>query len=89
MTEKTPLKSKAKYMFSSIPNTFLGCALVGMMKHFLNRGRYRIRVRGQGLAPGENWRHHMFGQPLSKSTHLRIYIEDKVNEGTEQEVHTA
>ena len=31
----------------------------------------------------------MFGQPLSKSTHLRIYIEEKANEGTEQEVHTA
>ena len=56
LIEKAPLKSKAKYMFSSIPNTFLGWALVGMMKHFLNRGRYRIRVRGQGLAPGENWR---------------------------------
>ena len=24
MMEKAPLKSKAKYMFSSIPNTFLG-----------------------------------------------------------------
>ena len=89
MIEKAPLKSKAKYMFSSIPNTFLGWALVGMMKHYLNRGRYRIRVRGQGLAPGENWRHLKIGQPLSNSPHLRFYIEEKADEGTEQEVHTA
>ena len=89
MIEKAPLKSKAKYMFSSIPNTFLGWALVGMMKHYLNRVSFRKRVRGQGLAPGENWRDHMFGQPLGKSTHLRIYIEEKADEGTEQEVHTA
>jgi len=36
-----------------------------------------MRVRGQGLVDGANWRRHQYGAPLDKSTHMRVYIEEK------------
>jgi hypothetical protein len=48
------------------------------MRKYLNKDRYNIRVRGQGLVKGEDWRLHTRGAPLDKSTHLRVYIDDKL-----------
>ena len=50
------------------------------LKKYLNKDRYELRKRGQGLVDGEDWRRYTHGQPISKSTHLRIYIEDKLND---------
>ena len=66
-----------KYVFTRIPNDEEGQELVRLMKKYLNKSRYKIRVRGQGLVKGEDWRKYTYGQPLDKSTHLRIYIETK------------
>ncbi len=66
-----------KYVFTRIPNDDEGKALVNAMKKYLNKGRYKLRVKGQGLIQGENWRHYTYGQPLDKSTHLRIYVTEK------------
>lgn len=68
-----------RYQLSRIPNDDEGRQFVETLKKFLNKERYSVRVRGQGLKSGENWRHHQYGAPLSKSTHLRIYIEEKQN----------
>ena len=50
------------------------------LKKYLNKDRYELRKRGQGLVDGVDWRRYTYGQPISKSTHLRIYIEDKLND---------
>lgn len=72
MSDYNPL-----YVFSRIPNTDDGRAFIDEMKQYFNRDRYKMRVRGQGLTEGSNWRDHTYGAPLSKSTHLRVYIEER------------
>ena len=66
-----------KYLFTRIPNDDEGKALVAAMKKHLNKDRYQLRVKGQGLIEGENWRRYTYGQPIDKSTHLRIYVVEK------------
>lgn len=70
------MKTSPRYQFAEIPNTDEGRELVRLMRKHLNKGRYKLRARGQHLKPSENWRHYQFGQPINKSTHLRIYIEE-------------
>ena len=69
-----------KYIFTRIPNDEEGNQFVEQLKKYLNKDRYELRKRGQGLVDGEDWRRYTHGQPISKSTHLRIYIKDKLNE---------
>ena len=63
-----------KYIFSEIPNNDEGQELVASMRKYLNRDDYELRVRGQHLSEGEDWRRYSYGQPISKSKCLRIYI---------------
>lgn len=72
MSEYNPL-----YVFSKIPNTDEGREFVDSMRQHLNRDRYKMRVRGQGLVKEADWRRHRYGAPLFASTHLRVYIEEK------------
>tara|TARA_R100001594_G_scaffold149438_1_gene207247 strand:+ start:617 stop:838 length:222 start_codon:yes stop_codon:yes gene_type:complete len=69
-----------KYVFTRIPNDDEGKTLVAAMKKHLNKDRYQLRIKGQGLIEGEDWRQYTYGQPLNKSTHLRIYIVEKDKE---------
>lgn len=69
--------SKPLYVFSRIPNTDEGRAFVEQMREYFNRDRYKMRIRGQGLTSGKNWRQYTYGAPLDCSTHLRVYIEEK------------
>tara|TARA_X000001382_G_C3160103_1_gene175935 strand:+ start:1033 stop:1311 length:279 start_codon:yes stop_codon:yes gene_type:complete len=71
-------KNLSRYALSQIPNTEEGQLLVALIRKYLNKDRYNIRVRGQGLVKGEDWRLHTRGAPLDKSTHLRVYIDDKL-----------
>jgi hypothetical protein len=71
------MSTAPKYIFGRIPNNILGLAMIESMKLFLNKDRYTLRVRGQGLIKGEDWRRYAYGIPLDKSTHLRVYIVDK------------
>lgn len=66
-----------QYIFSEIPNDPRGRSIVRLMKRYLNKDRYEMRVKGQFLREGENWRHYPYGQPISKSKCLRIYIKEK------------
>jgi hypothetical protein len=68
-----------KYMFCRIPNDEEGKRELETIKKYLNRDRYSIRVKGQGLKDGEDWRRYPFGQPIDKSKFLRVYIEEKKN----------
>ena len=71
-------KNHSRYIMSQIPNTEEGKLLVLLLKKYLNSDRYTMRVRGQGLVDGEDWRRYTRGAPLDKSTHLRVYIDDKL-----------
>ena len=64
------------YVFSEIPNTVEGKEFVKLARKYLNRGSYSLRVKGQYLIEGENWRHYQTGQPINKSKCLRIYIDE-------------
>jgi len=69
------------YVFSEIPNDDEGRELVQKMKDYLNKDSYKIRVKGQYLDEEtkrtEGWRVHQFGQPISKSKCLRVYVDVK------------
>ena len=75
---KSKLKVPCGYVFSEIPNNEEGQELVTLMRKFLNRDVYEMRVRGQHLNEGEDWRRYSYGQPISKSKCLRIYIKRRL-----------
>ena len=70
-------KKQFNYVLSDIPNDDEGKAFVKQLRQFFNKDRYTIRVRGQYLKDGLNWRHYTYGQPLTRSKCLRIYIREK------------
>lgn len=65
----------ARYVFSEIPNDPYGEWLITQMKSYLNKDRYKFRVRGQHLKDGLNWREHTYGQSIKNSKNLRVYVE--------------
>ena len=69
------------YVFSEIPNDDEGREFVQKMKDYLNKESYKLRVKGQYLdeetKKTEGWRVHQFGQPISKSKCLRVYVDVK------------
>jgi len=66
-----------RMMFQDIPNDASGRAFVAQLREYLNTDSYKIRVRGQYLIDGENWRRYSFGQPIDKSKCLRVYVDKK------------
>ncbi|MBQ04960.1 hypothetical protein CL673_09720 [Candidatus Bathyarchaeota archaeon] len=71
------MKTPPRYQFCEVPNNPIGHFFVLLVRAFVNRDRYKVRVRGQHLRKGENWRLYQAGQPINKSTHLRIYLDDQ------------
>ena len=65
----------SRYVFSKIPNDPYGELLISQMKSYLNKDRYKFRVRGQNLKDGLNWRNHQAGQSIKNSKNLRVYVE--------------
>ena len=66
------------YAFSEIPNDTDAQEFVDTMKKYLNKGSYKMRVRGQHIKPelrgtGATY----WGQSKAESTHMRIYIDKK------------
>ena len=71
-----------KYLFSEVPNDCVGQKFTDDLKKYLNRKRYTVRLRGQHLdksklSKNETWRTYSYGYPINKSSHLRVYIEEK------------
>ena len=68
-----------RYAFSEIPNDASGRAFVAQLREYLNTESYSVRVRGQYLSDetkqAEGWRPYSFGQPISKSKCLRVYVD--------------
>ncbi len=65
-----------RYVFSEIPNNEEGQTLVNLMRKYLNKDSYRLRVKGQYQKDGLNWRDYPAGQPINQSKCLRIYIDE-------------
>ena len=77
-----PEKASPYYTFYEIPNDCEGQEFMDNLKKYLNKDRYKLRARGQyldksKLSKGESWRDYERGQPLDKSTHIRVYIDEK------------
>ena len=66
-----------RYQFCEAPNDDDGRDFVRLVRKYANKKRYKVTVRGQHLREGENWREYIAGQPINKSTHLRIYFDDQ------------
>ena len=66
-----------RYVFTEIPNTPENLKMVKLMKKYINKRKYTMRWRGQYLLDGENWKKYTYGQPLSKSKCIRVYIDSK------------
>ena len=69
------------YVFSEIPNDDEGKEFVQKMKDYLNKESYKIRVKGQYLDEEtkrtDGWKPYQYGQPISKSKCLRVYVDVK------------
>ena len=67
-----------RYVFSEIPNDCDGQKFTDDLKKYLNKGTYRMRVRGQHVK--EEYKGTgvtAYGQNIEQSTHLRVYIKEK------------
>ena len=77
--EKATHKKGCNYVFSEIPNDEEGNAFIKNLKQYLNKESYKIRVKGQYLKDEvkevDGWRPYNFGQPISKSKCLRVYVD--------------
>ena len=74
--------SSPRYQFSEIPNSTKGREFTNLLRKYLNKSRYMIRMRGQHLDNsklnnGETWRDYQYGSPLIKSKCVRVYIDQK------------
>ena len=71
-------QKKSRYQFCEIPNNEDGQQLVKLMKKYLNKHRYKIRVKGQYLDkvkyPDTYWSK---GAPIEACTHIRVYIDER------------
>ena len=74
-------KQSCVYTLSDIPNDYEGQDLIKQLKRYLNKDRYALRARGQYLddktKKEEGWQRYTYGQPLSKSKCIRVYIDEK------------
>ena len=72
------LQENSRYEFCEIPNDDEGKELVRLMRKYLNKHRYKIRVKGQYLDkvkyPDTYWDK---GAPIDACTHIRVYIDEK------------
>ena len=80
-----PEKASPYYTFYEIPNDCEGQEFTDNLKKYVNKDRYTLRLRGQyldksKLSKGESWRDYERGQPIDKSTHIRVYIDEKKEE---------
>tara|TARA_R100000781_G_scaffold75076_2_gene46714 strand:+ start:1036 stop:1245 length:210 start_codon:yes stop_codon:yes gene_type:complete len=66
-----------QYLLKEIPNDDEGWKFVKEFKKYLNKEGWEVRVRGQHLKKGLDWRKYERGQPIDCSTHLRLYVKRK------------
>ena len=78
-------QARSWYQFCEIPNDEEGKFFIKQLRKYLNKGRYKVRVRGQYLnSKKHNWQEHTYGSTLATSTHMRVYITYKHREELEK-----
>jgi hypothetical protein len=72
------MDDNARYVFADIPNDDEGRAFIESLKKYFNKGRYKMRVRGQYMndEARKSWRKYTHGAPKELCTHLRVYVDD-------------
>ncbi len=82
-----------RYTFKDIPNNEEGRELIRLMKKYLNKDTYSMRVRGQYLKDelkgGDYWNFHTHGQKTQDSKCLRVYLDSKIEKKTELSYYKA
>ena len=71
-----------RYAFAEVPNNMYGQSFVTAVKEYINRDRYKVRVRGQYLdhdkmGKGETWKNFEREVPLDRAKCIRIYLDEK------------
>ena len=71
-----------RYTFSEVPNNMYGQSFVTAIKEYINRDRYKVRVRGQYLDhdkmdEGETWKNFEREVPLDRAKCIRVYLDEK------------
>jgi len=66
-----------QYLLKEIPNDEEGRTFIKQLRKYLNKDGWELRVRGQHLKKGLNWKKYQYGQPIDCSTHLRLYVKWK------------
>lgn len=71
-------QKRSRYQFCEIPNDEEGKQFVKLLRKYLNRHVYNIKVKGQYLDkikyPDTYWDK---GAPIDACTHIRVYIDEK------------
>ena len=65
------------YLLKEVPNDEEGRTFIKQFKKYLNKDGWELRVRGQHLKKGIDWKDYRYGQPINCSTHLRLYVKWK------------
>jgi len=71
-----------RYAFAEVPNNMYGQSFVTAVKEYINRDRYKVRVRGQYLdhdkmEKGETWKNFEREVPLDRAKCIRVYLDEK------------
>jgi len=71
-------KAKAKvrvHFLTNVPNSKEGWAFINLMKKYLHRGRYDIRLKGRGSRKEHGNQSFI---PLPHAEHYSVYIDQKI-----------
>lgn len=76
----------SRYVFCEIPNNARGRIFIKLVKLYLNKDRWSILVKGQHMTEeGKKDSYaQYYGQSIEQSTHLRVYINDKLPKVTKE-----
>ena len=72
MTKKI---DKSVHFLTKIPNTKEGWSFIKQIKKHLNKGRYRLRIKGRGTRKYHGNQSYV---PLPHAEHYSIYIDQKI-----------
>ena len=80
----------SRYVFCEIPNNVSGRFFIKLLKRYLNKDRWSILVKGQHMTEEckKDSYAQYYGQSIEQSTHLRVYINDKLPKVSEETITT-
>jgi len=68
---------KCVHFLTNVPNSKEGWAFINLMKKYLHRGRYDIRLKGRGSRKEHGNQSFI---PLPHAEHYSIYIDNKIKD---------